>query len=210
MGLLYLKNEEKQLYSAYGLTVYGRQDRYEWTIYNNKPDENVYTSLRIERNGEEIYNRNLGNRCIFEENFNRTIDNFLWWIDKDNPGAYDIDNAVIKDLCETNSLFNHLIGNRKRKEQAEANEKARVETIREEEQKSDGYSHIMRICDAIREQQKETLHNLVEEKINDIFLEYQAANDIKSRDISPVQALRLDELQNALTDLIMNVGSENK
>lgn len=28
MGLLYLKNEEKQLYSAYGLTVYGRQDRY--------------------------------------------------------------------------------------------------------------------------------------------------------------------------------------
>ena len=135
MGLLYLKNEEKQLYSAYGLTVYGRQDRYEWTIYNNKPDENVYTSLRIERNGEEIYNRNLGNRCIFEENFNRTIDNFLWWIDKDNPDAYDIDNAVIKDLCETNSLFNHLIGNRKRKEQAEANEKARVEAIREEEQR---------------------------------------------------------------------------
>lgn len=98
MGLLYLKNEEKQLYSAYGLTIYGRQDRYEWTIYNNKPDENVYTSLRIERNGEKIYNRNLGNRCIFEENFNRTIDNFLWWIDKDNPDACDIDNAVIKDF----------------------------------------------------------------------------------------------------------------
>ena len=133
MGLLYLKNEEKQLYSSYGLTVYGRQDKYEWTIYSNKPDENVYTSLRIERNGEEIYNRNLGNRCIFEENFNRTIDNFLWWIDKDRPDTYDIDNAVIKDLCETNSLFNHLIGNRKRKEQAEANEKARVEAIREEE-----------------------------------------------------------------------------
>ena len=53
MGLLYLKNEEKRLYSAYGLTVYGRQDRYEWTIYSNKPDENVYTSLRIERNGVE-------------------------------------------------------------------------------------------------------------------------------------------------------------
>ena len=135
MGLLYLKNEEKQLYSAYGLTVYGRQDRYEWTIYSNKPDENVYTSLQIERNGEEVYNRNLGNRCIFEENFNRTIDNFLWWIDKDNPDTYDIDNAVIKDLCETNSLFNHLIGNRKRKEQAEANEKARVEAIRKEEQR---------------------------------------------------------------------------
>ena len=98
-------------------------------------DENVYTSLRIERNGEEIYNRNLGNRCIFEENFNRTIDNFLWWIDKDSPDAYDIDNAVIKNLCEANSIFNHLIRNRKRKEQTEANEKARVEAIREEEQR---------------------------------------------------------------------------
>ena len=32
MGLLYLKNEEKQLYSAYGLTIYGRQDRYECLI----------------------------------------------------------------------------------------------------------------------------------------------------------------------------------
>lgn len=111
MGLLYLKNEEKQLYSAYGLTVYGRQDRYEWTIFDDKPDENVYTSLRIERNREEIYNRNLGNRCIFEENFNRTIDNFLWWIDKDSPDEYDIDNAVIKSLCETNSLFNYMIAN---------------------------------------------------------------------------------------------------
>lgn len=54
MGLLYLKNEEKQLYNAYGLTVYGKQDRYEWTIYSNKPDENVYTSLRIKRNGDAV------------------------------------------------------------------------------------------------------------------------------------------------------------
>ena len=57
---------------------------------------------------------------------------------------------------------------------------------------------------------RETLYNLVEEKINDIFLEYQAANDIKSGDITPLQALQLEELQNKLTDLIMNVRSENK
>lgn len=132
MGLLYLKNEEKQLYSAYGLTIYGRQDRYEWTIYSNKPDENVYTSLRIERNGEEIYNRNLGNRCIFEENFNRTIDNFLWWIDKDNPDEYDIDQFVIKCLCEANSFFNYRIDMRKRKEKEKTAELERVKTIREE------------------------------------------------------------------------------
>ena len=30
--------------------------------------------------------------------------------------SYSIENAVFKNLCETNSLFNHLIGNRKRKE----------------------------------------------------------------------------------------------
>lgn len=53
---------------------------------------------------------------------------------------------------------------------------------------------------------RETLYNLVEERINDIFLEYQTANNIKSGDISPVQALRLEELQNELADLIMNVG----
>lgn len=57
---------------------------------------------------------------------------------------------------------------------------------------------------------RETLYSLVEERVNDIFLEYQTTNNIKSGDISPVQALRLGELQNALTDLIMNVGSENK
>lgn len=46
MGLIYLKNEEKQLYSAYGLTVYGKQDRYEWTIYSN-------TSSLLKKNCKE-------------------------------------------------------------------------------------------------------------------------------------------------------------
>ena len=53
---------------------------------------------------------------------------------------------------------------------------------------------------------REILYNLVEERINDIFLEYQKQNGIKSGDISPIQALRLEELQNELTDLIMSVG----
>ena len=135
MGLIYLKNEEKRIYEAYGMIVYGIQDRYTWSIYPDRPDENVYTSLRIERDEKNILDVHLGNLCIFEENFNRTIDNFLWWIDKDNPNSYDIKHAMLKSLTKTDSLFNHLIGNRKRKEQAEANEKARVEAIREEEEK---------------------------------------------------------------------------
>lgn len=135
MGLIYLKNEEKRIYEAYGMIVYGIQDRYTWSIYQDRPDENVYTSLRIEKDGKNILDIKLGNRCIFEENFNRTIDNFLWWIEKDKPNFYDIERTVFKSLTQADSLFNHLIGNRKRKEQAEINEKARVEAIREEEQR---------------------------------------------------------------------------
>lgn len=135
MGLVYLKNEEKRIYEAYGMIVYGTQDRYTWSIYPDKPDENVYTSLRIEKDGKNILDIKLGNRCIFEENFNRTIDNFLWWIEKDKPDEYDIEKAVYKSLCASDSLFNYLIGNRKRKEQAEANEKARVKVIKKEEQR---------------------------------------------------------------------------
>ena len=135
MGLVYLNNKEERIYEAYGMTVYGKQDRYTWSIYPDKPDENVYTSLRIERNEDEVCNINLGNRCIFKENFNRTIDNFLWWIDKDNPDTYDINNAIIKKLCESDSLFNHLIENRKRREQAEINEMARIKDDEEEKQR---------------------------------------------------------------------------
>lgn len=147
MGLVYLKNEEKRIYEAYGMTVYGKQDRYTWSIYPDKPDEDVFTTLRIEKDGNNLLDIQLGNRCIFEENFNRTIDNFLWWIEKDKPDSYSIENAVFKNLCETNSLFNHLIGNRKRKEKAEADETARAAANREE-----------------REKQKETIKDYCEKK----------------------------------------------
>lgn len=129
MGLVYVNKEEKELYAAYGMVVYGVPNRYEWTIYSDRQMESVYTRLRIEKDGKDIIDMYLGNRCIFEENFNRTIDNFLWWIDRDNPDAYDIENAVFKSLMQTDSLFNHLIENRKRKEKEIANEKARAEEI---------------------------------------------------------------------------------
>lgn len=144
MGLIYTGSKEKQIYAAYGMTVYGVQDRYDWTIYSNKPTENVYTKLRIEKDGDNIIDIQLGNRCIFEENFNRIIDNFLWWIDRDNPDSYDIEKAVFKSLCQTDSLFNHLIGNRKRKEKADADERTRVETIYAEQNRQ--LEHIQDYC----------------------------------------------------------------
>lgn len=145
MGLIHTGSKEKQIYTAYEMTVYGIQDRYDWVIYDNKPMENVYTKLRIEKDGKDIINLHLGNRCIFEENFNRTIDNFLWWIDKDNPDTYDIENVVFKSLTQTDSLFNHLIGNRKRKEKTVADERARVEAIHAEQNRQ--LEQIRQYCD---------------------------------------------------------------
>ena len=57
---------------------------------------------------------------------------------------------------------------------------------------------------------RKELLKLIEEKTDDVFLEYQEKNDIKSGDISPEQALRLEELQNELADLVMHVGSRQE
>lgn len=40
---------------------------------------------------------------------------------------------------------------------------------------------------------REGLYSLVEEKINDVFLEYQTKNKIESGDITPIQALQLEK-----------------
>ena len=128
MGIIYNSNvPEKKLYSAYGMTVYGKENNYDWTIYPDKPREKCYTSLRINDGKNDIINLTLGNRCIFKENFDRTIDNFLYWIDKDMPFDDAIENAVFKSLACTDSIFNHLIEQRKRKEKQEKEQRKRIE-----------------------------------------------------------------------------------
>ena len=57
---------------------------------------------------------------------------------------------------------------------------------------------------------RKELLKLIEEKTDDVFLEYQEKNDIKSGDISPEQALRLEELQNELADIVMHVGNKQE
>ena len=132
MGIIYNSNvEEKELYSAYGMTVYGKENDYDWSIYPDCPTEKCYISLRIANilNGKEndIINLTLGNRCIFKENFDRTIDNFLYWIEKDFPFDDVIENAVFKVLTCTDSIFNHLMEQRKRKERQEEEQRKRAE-----------------------------------------------------------------------------------
>lgn len=132
MGIIYNGNvEEKELYSAYGMTVYGKENDYDWTIYPDRPREKCYISLRITNiiNGKqnEIINITLGNRCIFKENFDRTIDNFLYWIDKDFPFDDAIENAVFKSLTCTDSIFNHRIEMRKYRERQDEEQQKRIE-----------------------------------------------------------------------------------
>lgn len=128
MGIIYNSNvEEKELYSAYGLTVYGKENDYDWTIYSNRSREKCYISLRINDGTNDIINITLGNRCIFKENFDRTIDNFLYWIEKDIPSDYIIENAVFKSLTCTDSIFNHRIEMRKYREHQEEKQRKRIE-----------------------------------------------------------------------------------
>lgn len=128
MGIIYNNNvEEKELYSAYGMIVYGKENDYDWTIYPDRPREKCYISLRINDGTNDIINLTLGNRCIFKENFDRTIDNFLYWIDKDFPSNYVIENTVFKSLTCTDSIFNHLIEQRKYRERQEEQLRKRAE-----------------------------------------------------------------------------------
>lgn len=112
------------------MTVYGKENDYDWTIYPDRPREKCYISLRISNviNGKEnnIIDISLGNRCIFKENFDRTIDNFLYWLDRDFPFDDEIEDEVYKVLTCTDCIFNHRMEQRKWKEKQKAEE---TETI---------------------------------------------------------------------------------
>ena len=54
------------------------------------------------------------------------------------------------------------------------------------------------------------LKHLIHEKINEIFLEYQKANNITSGDIQPFDAMRLEHIEEALEELIVRVCEYQK
>jgi hypothetical protein len=49
------------------------------------------------------------------------------------------------------------------------------------------------------------LRELISTKINEVFLEYQEANNIVSGDIDPWDAVRLDEIESSLAELIERI-----
>jgi len=67
MGVIYNKEaKEEKLYEAYGMTVYGVANKYRWFIYEDKPDEECITSIRITNGNEELINLGFGNNCIMK------------------------------------------------------------------------------------------------------------------------------------------------
>lgn len=128
MGIIYDGSvEEKKLYKAYGLTVYGKVNRYVWTIHNGKEDECIIT-LRIANNaGNNILDIYLGNVCIMYDTFDRTIDNFLYWISTENPDVERIKKQVYQSLCQSDCWFNHRITSRKFKERQQEETQRKIE-----------------------------------------------------------------------------------
>lgn len=47
-------------------------------------------------------------------NFEKSIDNFLWWINEDKPGKSYIESAVYAWLIECNNFLNYRIESRKK------------------------------------------------------------------------------------------------
>ena len=54
------------------------------------------------------------------------------------------------------------------------------------------------------------LKRLIHEKINEVFLEYQKANNITSGDIQPFDAARLEHIDQALEELKVRVCEYQK
>lgn len=130
MGLILNYNvEETKILSAHGLTVYGKINRYLWTL--DQKEENALINLRIVSNIDNtpvfsmdmgnrciftpVFSMDLGNRCIFQARVDDTLDNFLYWIATEKPDVYSIKKQVYKSLCQSDSLFNYLVEQRRLK-----------------------------------------------------------------------------------------------
>ena len=127
MGLILNNNvEESKIMSAYGLTVYGKINRYIWTI-SDRAEEKALITIRIaDAEGNDIFSMNMGNNVILQSRIDDTMDNFLYWIAKDHPDKYDIEKQIFKSLCASNCLFNHSIRQRKQNEKRKEEEAQRI------------------------------------------------------------------------------------
>lgn len=124
MGIIYNNNvKESKIYEAYGFTVYGKINEYEWSIYNYRRENALITIRIIDESGNDIFSMYMGNNCILQCRIDDTMDNFLWWIAEEHPDSYTIEKQVYSSLCSNNCLFNNSIQQRKVKRRREEERK---------------------------------------------------------------------------------------
>lgn len=137
MGIIYNGNvEEAKIYEAYGLTVYGKVNKYVWTIYEGEPEENCLITIRVADAGNDIFAMYMGNNCIMQSRIDDTMDNFLWWISEDHPDAYTIEKQIYQSLCSSDCFFNDSIIQRKWEKRKEEEEKKRITECEKMEQEA--------------------------------------------------------------------------
>ena len=203
MGIIYDKDaKEKELYSAYGLTVYGKENRYDSIFSPNV--KSVYITLRISDGERNLVDEYLGNNCIFPNTFTSTIDNFLWWLIKDKPDKYDVEKMISKCLCASDCLFNTRIENRKWKEKQEL--EAAERHIRQKAEDDKKIEEIKQYCNRkklIFKQNWEGIY-LIKPK-NDLAREVIENADLKHLD-KYIEYMQYDEVSDAT--LVMNGNLE--
>lgn len=64
--------------------------------------------------------------------------------------------------------------------------------------------------ECLKEEQSNWLKELIDDKVNEIFFEYQKANDITNGDIEPMDALKLDHIEEMLKEHIEYVCEKQK
>ena len=212
MGIIYDGNvEEKKLYKAYGLTVYGKINRYVWTIYNGKEDECIITLRIADSDGNNLLDMYLGNNCIMYDTFDRTIDNFLYWINTENSDTEQIKKQVFESLCKSDCWFNDRIRtrkfnaereeeNRKRIEEQKKKEQAALDKIKEYCRKKDlifyydGWTvYLLKALDA---KGRELVNQAIEEKNHDYMVSYiQFAEKYpENKDLRIIQSGEIEEI----------------
>lgn len=207
MGMIHNHEvEEKKLYSAYGFTVYGKINSYKWTIADRT--EHCLATIRItDSSGKNLIDLYLGNRYIFLENFQNTIDNFLYWIKERNPDTYMIEEQVFKSLYSCDSLFNYSMENLKRKHRKEAEERKRAEEA--EQQQMEMLEEIRAYCEAnglllyrdfeeiyliqVNEKHKNTLHHAITSGKVQPYIKYAMENP-DNKDIQIVVSGYLEDV----------------
>lgn len=205
--------EETKLYSAYGFTAYGKINSYKWTIADRI--EHYLATIRItDSSGKNLIDLYLGNRYIFMENFNDTIDNFLYWIKEREPDAYTIEEQVFKSLCACDSLFNYSMENLKQKHRKEAEEQQRAKE--REKQKMKMLEEINIYCEAnglllyrdfeevyliqVNEKHKNTLHHAITSGKVQPYIKYALANP-DNKDVQIVTNGYLADVYNSVVKM---------